>query len=76
MKHSFPVMFNLRADPYESFDSTADRSAMVQSKQWLEGPITQVLGQHVQSLMQYPPVQKAATLDFSKMIEQMQKGAQ
>jgi len=26
--------------------------------------------------MQYPPVQKAATLDFSKMIEQMQKGAQ
>jgi len=48
----------------------------VQSKQWLEGPIMQVLGQHVQSLMQYPPVQKAATLDFSKMIEQMQKGAQ
>ena len=76
VKQSFPVMFNLRADPYESFDSTADRSAMVQSKQWLEGPITQVLGQHVQSLMQYPPVQKAATLDFSKMIEQMQKGAQ
>jgi len=76
VKHSFPVMFNLRADPYESFDTTADRSAMVQSKQWLEGPITQVLGQHVQSLMQYPPVQKAATLDFSKMIEQMQKGAQ
>ena len=76
VKQSFPVMFNLRADPYESFDSTADRSAIVQSKQWLEGPITQVLGQHVQSLMQYPPVQKAATFDFSKMIEQMQKGAQ
>ncbi len=76
VKQAFPVMFNLRADPYESFDSTADRSAMVQTKQWLEGPITQVLGLHVQSLMQYPPVQKAATFDFSKMMEQMQKGAQ
>jgi arylsulfatase len=76
VKHSFPVIFNLRADPYESFDSTADRSAMVQTKQWLEGPINQVLHQHVQLLMQYPPVQKAATFDFSKIMEQMQKGAQ
>jgi hypothetical protein len=30
----------------------------------------------MQSLMQYPPVQKAATYDFSRMLEQMQKGAQ
>jgi len=76
VKQSFPVTFNLRADPYESFDSTADRSTMLQTKQWLEGPILQVLGQHMQSLLQYPPVQLAATYDFSKMMEQMQKGAQ
>jgi arylsulfatase A-like enzyme len=76
VKQSFPVMFNLRSDPYESFDSTADRSAILQKKSWLEGPVLQVLGQHVQSLQAFPPVQRATTLDFSKMLEQMQKGAQ
>jgi arylsulfatase len=76
VKQSFPVMFNLRSDPYESFDSTADRSAILQKKSWLEGPVLQVLGQHVQSLQAFPPVQRATTFDFSKMMEQMQKGAQ
>jgi arylsulfatase len=49
---------------------------MVRTKQWLEGPVTQVPGQHVQSSLQYPPVRKSATFDFSKMMEQMQKEAQ
>ncbi len=73
VKQSFPVIFNLRADPYESFDSTADRSAMLQKKSWLEGPLGQVLAQHLQSLAKYPPVQRAATFDYSKMIESMHK---
>ena len=76
VKQSFPVIFNLRSDPYESFDSTADRSAILQRKSWLEGPIARVLGQHMQSLKVYPPVQRATTFDFSKMLEQMQQGGQ
>jgi arylsulfatase A-like enzyme len=76
VRQSFPVMFNLRADPYESFDSTADRSVILQKKQWLEGPMMQVLGQHMQSLQAFPPVQRATTFDINMMMEQMQKGAQ
>ncbi len=76
VKQSFPVIFNLRSDPYESFDSTADRSAALQRKSWLEGPIAQVLWQHMQSLQVYPPVQRATTFDVSKMLEQMQQGGQ
>jgi hypothetical protein len=70
------VLFNLRADPYESFDSTADRSAILQKKSWLEGPLLQVLGQHMQTLQAFPPVQRATSFDLSKALEQMQKGAQ
>jgi len=76
VKHSFAVIFNLRADPYESFDSTADRSAILQKKSWLEGPVLQVLSQHMESLKAFPPVQRATTFDISRMMEQVQKGAQ
>jgi arylsulfatase len=71
VKQSFPVIFNLRSDPFESWDDIADRHAMVERKGWLEGPLMTVLSAHVQSLARYPPVQRAATFDFSKVLEQM-----
>ena len=71
VKQSFPVIFNVRADPFESWDTTADRSDKVQSKQWLEGPVMVVLGGHIESLLKHPPVQKAATIDYSKLLESM-----
>jgi arylsulfatase len=46
----------------------------VQAKQWLNEPIQQLLGEHIQSLMAYPPLQKAASFDFSALIDQMMKG--
>jgi arylsulfatase A-like enzyme len=69
--HSFPVMFNLRADPYESYDEVGDQSTILQKKQWLDGPMLSAVMQHVQSLKQYPPVQRATTFDVSKTIESM-----
>jgi hypothetical protein len=36
----------------------------------------QTLGQHIQSLQAFPPVQRATTFDISRMMEQMQQGAQ
>jgi arylsulfatase len=74
VKQSFPVLFNLRSDPYESYDEVADRSRMFQSKQWLEGPLQAVLVQHAVSLAQYPPVQKGLTIDVNRMLEQIPKG--
>lgn len=73
-KHKFPVIYNIHMDPYESFDSARDLSDSMQRKQWLNEPVQEILNEHIQSLQKYPPVQKAATLDFSELIKQMQAG--
>lgn len=73
-KQKFPVIYNIHMDPYESFDGTRDRSDVIQRKQWLNEPVQEILNEHIQSLQKYPPVQKAATLDFSELIKQMQAG--
>ena len=76
VKQKFPVMFNLRMDPFESFEGVTDRSDIVQAKQWLNEPVQHILGTHIQSLVDYPPVQKAATFDFSALMSQLQAGKQ
>ena len=73
---SFPVIFNLNADPFESWDSQADRSGTLQRKQWLNEPVQELLGEHVKSLKEFPPVQKAASFDFSKIVDSLMSGAQ
>jgi arylsulfatase A-like enzyme len=76
VEQTFPILFNLRSDPYESWDDTGERSDMLQRKTWLNGPMQAVLRAHIGSLMQYPPVQKAKTLDFSRLLDSLQKGSQ
>ena len=71
VKQSFPVVFNLRSDPFESWDDVSDRHAMIERKGWLEGPLMMVLNAHLQSLANYPPAQRATTFDYSRMLEQM-----
>lgn len=65
-------MYNLRQDPFETFDSIRDRSDIIQTKQSISEPLQALLGSHIKSLMDYPPLQKAATLDFSELIKNMQ----
>jgi arylsulfatase len=71
VKESFPVIFNLRADPLESWDTQADRSESLQRKQWLNEPVQELLGEHIATLKEFPPVQKAASFDFSKLVSEM-----
>lgn len=73
-KQKFPIFFNLGMDPFETFDSVTDRSDIVQSKQWLNEPVQHLLGAHIQSLTDYPPVQKSATLDFSELMKNLSSG--
>jgi arylsulfatase len=73
---SIPLVFNLRADPYESWDEVAERSEVLQRKTWLEGPLQMILGQHIKSLIEYPPVQKATSFDATKVIEAMESQRQ
>ncbi len=74
VKQSMPLIFNLRSDPFESYDEVADRSHMMQSKQWLEGPLMTVLGPHAVSLAKFPPVQKGLTLDINRMMQAVRTG--
>lgn len=76
VKQKFPVMYNLHFDPFESFDNITDRSDVIQRKQFLNEPMQELLVEHIKSLAEYPPVQKAATFDFSKLVEQLQQGKQ
>ena len=76
VKQKFPVIFNLHMDPFESFDGLTDRSDIVQAKQWLNEPVQEILGEHIKSLAEYPPAQKAATFDFSELMKQLQSGKQ
>ncbi|WP_445385836.1 arylsulfatase [Robiginitalea sp. IMCC44478] len=75
-KQKFPIIYNLHFDPFESFDNVTDRSDILQRKQFLNEPVQELLGEHIKSLAEYPPVQKAATLDFSELVEQLQEGKQ
>ena len=76
VKQKFPVIFNLHMDPFESFDGLTDRSDIVQAKQWLNEPVQEVLGEHIKSLTEFPPAQKAATFDFSELMKSLQSGKQ
>ena len=63
-------------DPLESFDGLTDRSDIVQPKQWLNKPVQEVLGEHIKSLMDFPPAQKAATFDFNELMKSLMSGKQ
>jgi arylsulfatase A-like enzyme len=76
VKEKFPVIFNLTFDPFESFDGLTDRSDILQRKQWLNEPVQELLNEHIKSLMEFPPVQKAATFDFSELMKTLMQGEQ
>lgn len=76
VKQKFPIMYNIHFDPYESFDNLTDRSDMLQRKQFINEPMQELLAEHIESLVKYPPLQKAASFDFSELIRQLQEGKQ
>lgn len=74
LKHNFPIMYNLRMDPFESYDNTDAQTWAIQSKQYVNDFININLKEHLESMMQYPPVQVAKSLDFSGMLKQAMSG--
>lgn len=70
-KQKFPVIYNIVSDPYESHEQLADRTYTLQAKQWVAGPIQDLIGAHLKSLVEHPPLQKATTTDFSAVMKQV-----
>jgi hypothetical protein len=66
VKQKFPLMYNIRMDPFESFDGVTDRSDIVQAKQWLNEPMQHILGEHIKTLPEYPPCAESRQLRFQR----------
>ena len=72
-----PLVFNLRADPYESYDSHDAYGHLLQKVSWLIQPMGQLMAEHLESLREYPPVQGGKSFDMSNVIEDfIEKGVQ
>ena len=72
-----PLVFNIRMDPMESFDNKDSYGHLLQKVSWLIQPMGELMGKHLQTLKQYPPVQGGKTFDMSNVVDEfMSKGMQ
>ncbi|MCH4822302.1 arylsulfatase [Gramella lutea] len=65
-----PLVFNIRMDPYESYDSTDAYGHLMQKVSWLIQPMGELMGQHLQTLAEYPPVQGGKSFDMSNVVDE------
>lgn len=51
------LIFNVRSDPFESYDNKDSYGRLAQRVWWLFQPVTELIEAHLQTLAEYPPVQ-------------------
>ncbi|SCU93307.1 Arylsulfatase A family protein [Cupriavidus necator] len=66
---SVTMLFNLRSDPFESYDSKDSYGHLIQKASWLSGPMSELLANHLKTLADYPPVQPAKSFDRSNLVQ-------
>jgi len=72
-----PLVFNLRMDPYESYDSIDSYGHLLQKVSWLIAPMGDLMSEHLKTLADYPPVQGGKTFDMSNVVQEfIEKGRQ
>jgi arylsulfatase len=69
-----PLVFNLRMDPFESYETSDSYGHLMQKVSWLIAPMGELMGKHLQSLAEYPPVQGGKSFDMSNVVEDFIKG--
>jgi len=65
-----PLVFNIRMDPFESYDSSDSYGHLMQKVSWLMQPMGTLMAEHLESLAKYPPVQGGKSFDMSNVVEQ------
>jgi hypothetical protein len=65
-----PLVFNLRMDPFESYDSSDSYGHLMQKVSWLIQPMGELMNAHLNSLAEYPTVQGGKSFDMSNVVEQ------
>lgn len=64
------IFFNIRSDPFESYDSIDSFGHLEQRVSWLFQPMNELVGEHLKTLAQYPPVQGGTSFDMSNVVEE------
>lgn len=67
---SKPLVFNIRMDPFESYDSTDSYGHLLQKISWQTGPLGELMQEHLKTLAEFPPVQGGKSFDMSNVVEQ------
>jgi arylsulfatase len=70
------LIFNIRSDPFESYDSKDSYGHLAQRVSWLAAPMTELIQGHLKTLAEYPPVQGGTSFDMSNIIQEFLKSRQ
>jgi len=65
-----PLVFNIRMDPFESYDNKDSYGHLLQKVSWLIQPMGELMQAHLQTLAEYPPVQGGKTFDMSNVVQE------
>jgi arylsulfatase A-like enzyme len=63
------LIFNVRSDPFESYDTKDSYGHLAQRVSWLFQPITELIEAHLKTLAEYPPVQGGTSFDMSNIVQ-------
>jgi arylsulfatase len=69
-----PWLFNLRQDPFEYYDhAPGPRAEASQRKSYIGHQLLSLVFRHVRTLQEYPPRQRADTLNIARRLEEVTK---
>ncbi|MEJ8855124.1 arylsulfatase [Variovorax robiniae] len=63
------LIHNLRSDPFESYSSKDSYGHLAQKAAWLSQPLGELIGTHLKTLKDYPPVQVGKSFDKSNLVQ-------
>lgn len=71
-----PLVFNIRSDPFESYDSKDSFGHLAQKVSYLFQPMSKLIESHLKTLAEFPPVQGGSSFDMSNVVEDFIKHMQ
>lgn len=67
-----PWLFNLRQDPFESYEQApGPRATLTQTHTFVGYMVQDILKEHIKSLKDFPPAQRGVTLNFDEMMQSL-----
>jgi arylsulfatase len=70
---TFPLMVNLRTDPFETSLDSSQYARWMADNLWLYVPLQQEVGKWLMTFREFPPRQPTASFTIDKVLQQMQQ---